>query len=152
MSEDWNNHPEDLREASVFQQTKDSNSHILDHQDLRKRLEDLANEPTNIKFYNRLRSGNGALKQCLAKYLLLKLDHSEANTLDDCCAILWSKQSEHAGSLCFLELSISRRCLLHHLVQRRSSTTENLRICFKRSKHIGTVEPPPCDQFYVLWQ
>jgi serine/threonine protein kinase len=101
VEEDFNLLPEDLREYSVFRPATDRDIH-KDQQDLRNRLEGLANEPSSVSLWDHLLPWRGAPKQYLARYLLVKLNctsvQSQANTLDSCSAILWTKESEPPGT------------------------------------------------------
>ncbi|KAG0575598.1 hypothetical protein KC19_5G015400 [Ceratodon purpureus] len=100
VSEDWRVHPEDLRESSMFRQTTDNCIHELDQQDLRKRLEELASEPSRLVLCQA--GSKETLKQSLAKYLLARMNYtgeqSEATTMYTCSEILWSKASEPSGT------------------------------------------------------
>ena len=93
---------EDLRNTYAFRPAP--NSDILqDQEDLVKRLEDLANEPQSVTLLDHFLPGkDSALKQCLARYLLVKLNFAgkryEASTLDTCSEILWTRKSEPPGT------------------------------------------------------
>jgi serine/threonine protein kinase len=104
----WNDPPQDLRESFLFLPARDGDVHA-DQQELRERLDDLANGYTGVKRLGYFRAGRVAQKQSLAKYLLVKMYctslEPHANTLDAYSAILWAKVSEPLGtwgSSCFL--------------------------------------------------
>jgi hypothetical protein len=93
--------PEDLRKSSLFRPATDGDV-LLDQQELQKRLADLVNEPSGSKLWEHFLPGRGALEQCLARYLLVKLRHtteqSQATALNTGSAILWAKESEPPGT------------------------------------------------------
>ena len=83
------NLPEDLRQSSVFMPAAQSDVYE-DQLDIQKWLGVVA-------------SGHkGSLKECLARYLLMKLDHTinlyEASTSNTCITILWAKGTEPPGT------------------------------------------------------
>ena len=93
--------PEDLRESPFFPPAADNDTH-RDLEDLRKRLEVLAIEPSGGSLWDHLVSSKGAIKQFLARYLLMKLNctsgRAQVSPLETCSAILWRKETEPSGT------------------------------------------------------
>jgi len=80
----------------VFQPATYTDVHA-DRQEIRKRLVDLLFEPARVKLLDYLLPSEARV-QCLARYLLVKLDYksepSQADSTDMYHAILWSKETE----------------------------------------------------------
>lgn len=95
--EEWNDHLEDLRKSYMFLPA--SASHVRgDRETLQNLLKDFVNEPSSIIQLDEFAAPRKSLQQCLARYLLVKLNfygkQSQTNTFHGCSAILWRKESE----------------------------------------------------------
>ena len=93
--------PEDLREFPFFRPAADYDTY-RDLEDLRKRLEVLAIEPSGGFLWDHLVLSKGAIKQFLARYLLKKLNctsgRAQVSALETCSAVMWRKETEPSGS------------------------------------------------------
>ncbi|KAG0616859.1 hypothetical protein M758_5G146600 [Ceratodon purpureus] len=93
--------PHDLRQSSVFDPAPGSKVNV-DKADLLERLNDLANEYTDIKVWDKLIARKAAKMKSLANYLLVKMDYTskelQADNLDSYSAMLWTKASQPYGT------------------------------------------------------
>ena len=92
LSDSWEDLPKNLRKETspdVFGPALDGDV-VGDQQDLKQRLEDLANDPKLLD--HSLPEEVAVKRSCLARYLLRKMhcasEHSHAKTLDTCSEIL----------------------------------------------------------------
>lgn len=96
--------PNDLRHPSESVFVPAGSADVQgDQEDLQRRLEELARDPSSVNLQSQPLSEDAALKaQSLAKYLLLKLNytsgHSQATTLETGSEMLWTKENETSGT------------------------------------------------------